>query len=250
MAKPKKQTEYLKVEDVLDSRESLNSKPGYRKDNKWHLYDPLFISNAENYEATDEQKWKSAKFLDKSYFGYYCWPNDKIKINVNSSEIFTQNRSPKNAPPLNLIIKKFQEKSFIEKFMKYNQLETETAAKFDKKNVYMFKSLFRCFGTDEAFHDIFINLCTLIDESDTQKIERAHKLAAELLNGLIKGSKYWEYKKLVALWSKLRPILDEIMENMTNETVHLWSQSFASIFVKLNILLLYFSILLTKYYFS
>ncbi len=54
----------------------------------------------------------------------------------------------------------------------------------------LFKGLFRNFGL--AFVDNFIErLYVLIHEKTKEKQEGSHRVAAEIVAGMIRGSKYW-----------------------------------------------------------
>lgn len=94
----------------------------------------------------------------------------------------------------------------------------------------MFKSLFRNFGRADIVHSLFELLDKLISDKDTNTHECSHKLAAEILSGLIRGSKSWPLSSLKLLWSRLRPILDKIVENMSTDNVKLWYNCFSNSF--------------------
>lgn len=52
-------------------------RPGYRLDNQWHLFDPNYVDTTTS-EATESEraKWNESTFMEKSYWGYYCWPTE------------------------------------------------------------------------------------------------------------------------------------------------------------------------------
>jgi hypothetical protein len=43
--------------------------PGDRLDNMWHRYD------VKSLPQTEEQ-WNSTVFIDKTFWGFYCWPRE------------------------------------------------------------------------------------------------------------------------------------------------------------------------------
>lgn len=56
--------------------------------------------------------------------------------------------------------------------------------------MFVFKGLFRNFGS--AFVDNFIEkLYVLIHQKIKEKEEGSHRVAAEIVAGMIRGSKYW-----------------------------------------------------------
>jgi proteasome activator subunit 4 len=262
MVKPKKQTvEYSKIKRLInehvDPIERFKDKSdiaidkfvsGYRLDNNWHLYDPSFINENELDRDEDVIKWEKTIFLDKTYWGYYCWPA-KITVNLNRREAYPL--TPAGDPDLEEIRppaiadlydyseavkpirKRFQnDEEFMDKFISYNLIEdSKGSEKFDKKKAYLFKALFRNFGSAKIVNGLFKRLYDLIVTKDQQVIERSHKLAAEMVCGLIKGSKYWKLRDLKELWAQLKTMFDLIMENIQNETIGLWINCFSNAFV-------------------
>ncbi|CAF1187532.1 unnamed protein product [Didymodactylos carnosus] len=70
------------------------------------------------------------------------------------------------------------------------------------------KGLFRNFGL--AFLDNFMEqLYVLIGENIKDKEKGSHRLTAEIVAGMIRGSKYWTLDMLDELWKKLEPFLME-----------------------------------------
>jgi proteasome activator subunit 4 len=210
--------------------------PGYREDNKWHSYDPNFIQNIQNPDDEhEERKWQSTHFLDKTYWGYYCWPS-KLNVNVNKRQSFHSEQNLKSNPfgqAIRPLIDKFKNDShFVQKFIQLSTIEhSKGNEKFDKKKFYLFKALFRNYGSCEIFNNLFDHLNALITDKKTETQECSHKLAAELVSGLIRGSKYWPLRQLKELWTKLRPILDLMVDNLSNENIGLWSSCFYTAFV-------------------
>ena len=247
MVKIKKQTkEYDTVElirqetnnELNESQITINKpNPGYRQDNKWLFFTPNFI-NTNNMDSVDDDKWNNTKFLDKSYWGYYCWPS-KLNVNLNKRDNYTTNVNSGKSGDYNDAVKPLREKfqndaEFVKKFIKLSIIEESKGnEKFDKKRFYFFKALFRNFGTSEIFNNLYEHLNRLITDKDTQTQECSHKLAAELICGLIRGSKYWPLADLKVLWSKLKPLFDLVMENISTENLKLWYSCFSAAFVSI-----------------
>jgi proteasome activator subunit 4 len=206
--------------------------PGYRSDNKWHLYNPNFINPNEKDSNTDQQTWNDAKFLDKSYWGYYSWPTSKIDIPSNLRSNLNSETCEYSAA-IKYVKDKFQfDGEFVKKFIKLSTIEESKGnEKFDIKKFYFFKSLFRNFGNTDIFNNLYENLRLLICDKHSQTHESSHKLASELLSGLIRGSKYWSLSDLKVLWSNLKPILDLIFENISTENIDLWYSCFSNAYV-------------------
>lgn len=207
--------------------------PGFRADNTWHFYNSTFINTNVDAatEKRDAQVWENAKFLDKSYWGYYCWPA-KIQVVANSRANFSTHVS-EYSDAVKPIRDKFQyDADFVKKFIQFSIIEESKGnEKFDKKKFYFFKSLFRNFGSTDIFNNLYENLVLLISDKQTQTQECSHKLASELISGVIRGSKYWSLADLKVLWSKLKPIFDLIIENISTENLKLWYNCFSTAYV-------------------
>ncbi len=120
---------------------------------------------------------------------------------------------------------------FFEKFIKLSTIEESKGnEKFDKKKFMFFKSLFRNFGTSSIIQNLFDHLHKLVNDKQQQTQECSHKLAAEIISGLMRGSKYWPYTDLQQLWLKLKLIFDQVVENLTSENLKLYYNCFSTAF--------------------
>jgi proteasome activator subunit 4 len=238
MIKHKKQTKRYNTLELIN-QEMPNGKklskhqvaineaqPGYRLDNSWHVFDPDFLNN--------QQKWDNTCFLDKSFWGYYCWPSS-VNVNVNKRETYPLedvNSTDTFSQCVKPIRDRFMNDSeFVLKFIRLSTIEeSKGKEKFDKKHFYLFKALFRNFGSAKIFNNLFVHLNKLITDKESQTHECSQKLASELVSGLIRGSKYWSFSDLKELWAALKPLLDLAMDNMTTETLKLWFTCFSNAF--------------------
>lgn len=216
MCKFKKVMTLYKTDDFIEGAQINTYSPGYRQDNMWNLY---------SYNFSD---WQSAKYLDKSYWGYYSWPS-RLSIASNHRLTYSEYIDGEFLEAIEQIFSKFKDKHYVTNFLRLNQLEDESCEKkFDKKKFYLFKCLFRNYGSLEVFNSLFEHLKNLV--CDTKTTQCSHKTAAELLSGLIRGSKYWPYNELCILWSQLEDLFDLIVENITKETIDIWTECFSNSF--------------------
>jgi proteasome activator subunit 4 len=243
MVKFKKETKKYDTIEVIKSEtnnkinesqiEINRAKPGYRSDNNWHLYDPKFLSNILEKSEQDNKKWENTKFLDKSYWGYYCWPS-KIEINLNKRKTFTTdtNEFSEAVKPIEMRFRNDPE--FVKKFIKLATIEeAKGQERFDKKKFHLFKALFRNYGSVSIINNLYDHLTMLVTDKQIQTHECSHKLAAELISGLIRGSKYWPLDDLKQMWTKLKVILDLVIENISTENIKLWLICFSTSFVSI-----------------
>ena len=242
MTKFPKKTTTFNIKELLarETNDELNEEsyiainlkdPGYRRDNKWHLFDSKFLSDFyDNSIIQDEKKWEDTCFLDKSYWGYYCWPA-QIKINFNQRQNFKNNENEFNKV-VEAIEQHFSDPNFIEKFIQFATIEeTKGSEKFDKKRFHLFKGLFRNFGKSEVINGLFERFSLLLKDSKENTRECSHKLAAEMIGGLIRGCKYWPLRELKHMWTKLKDTFDMLMENLSIETLEIWLDCFSTSFV-------------------
>ena len=119
--------------------------PGFRDDNAWHVYNPNFLD--------EEVKWENVVFLDKSFWGYYCWPS-RITVNLNRRQTYAledsgnhgvQQDAAESAEPYAECMKAVRDRfkndaEFVRKFIQLATIEeSKGQEKFDKKRFYLFK---------------------------------------------------------------------------------------------------------------
>ncbi|CAF0911086.1 unnamed protein product [Adineta steineri] len=114
------------------------------------------------------------------------------------------------------------DENFLIQLIKIN-VNNEDIIKFDKSRFSMFKSLFRIFGL--SFFDNFMKqLDLLVHRKKHEKQE--HRLAAEIVAGMIRGSKYWTLDMLDEFWHKLTLFLNEVCVNLSPDLFIYWGLSF------------------------
>ncbi|CAF3301587.1 unnamed protein product, partial [Rotaria sp. Silwood2] len=103
--------------------------PGDRHDNVWVTID--------GYKQPETQTdWEQTCFLDKSFYGYYTWPNI-IKYSMNKRERYTANNMPEQVA---ILYERFIDKNFIQRSIQLMVFDEEkNEIKFDKTRFLMFK---------------------------------------------------------------------------------------------------------------
>ncbi|UJR08489.1 hypothetical protein I4U23_012756 [Adineta vaga] len=188
--------------------------PGDRDNNFWITYD--------NYKPPKTQiEWEETCFLDKLYSGYYTWPQI-IKYSMNKRTRYMPNTMPEQ---IAILYDRFIDKDFIKRFTELTVFDKQHQTDFDLIRFVMFKGLFRNFGL--IFFDTFLEqLYVLIHEETEEKRKCNHRIAAEIVAGTIRGSKYWTLEMLDELWKKLTPFLTEVCTNLNAETSICWNWCF------------------------
>ncbi|CAM4792055.1 unnamed protein product [Rotaria magnacalcarata] len=142
---------------------------------------------------------------------------------MNKRERYTKDNMPDDVA---ILYDRFMDTNFISKFTQFMVLDEEKGKiSFDTRRFHMFKGLFRNYGL--AFIDNFMErLYILVREKTKEKQEGSHRVAAEIVAGMIRGSKYWTIEMLDELWLKLTPLLNEVCSNLGPETLSYWASCF------------------------
>ncbi|KAF7991064.1 hypothetical protein HCN44_002626 [Aphidius gifuensis] len=174
--------------------------PGLRDDNAWLQYN-------YNNRPLNEQQWNEPRYIHKQY-------NDKTIRIFNESELLIENF--------------FIDSSNVDKLMKYNSLEERKGKdKFNNFRFLFYKRLFRNHGITHL-NNFLIHLKYLVKDK-----QESHQLcAAELIAGLIRGSKHWPFNMVNDMWNLLLPIIGDALNNISTETVNDWALCFGSAVAK------------------
>ena len=202
---------------LIKIEEKLLVKPGERSDNSWLQY------SSDN-RPLDQKSYDEPRYLHKTYFGYYTWPAEDL-VYAPSSEQPKLDRKEEEMPESERIIFRFfTSESNVSKLVEFLSLENKKGQDhFDTERFGMFKALFRNFGDS-----VLAPLRCHIEKLVTDHRESHQRAAAELIAGLVRGSKHWTYDKVESLWSWLLPIVRQALTLMSPETIKDWGTSFAS----------------------
>ncbi|MEE6474290.1 hypothetical protein FKM82_010338 [Ascaphus truei] len=118
----------------------------------------------------------------------------------------------------------FADEKFVDQLIKFLSLEDRKGKdKFNPRRFCLFKGVFRNF--DDAFLPILKpHLERLVADSH----ESTQRCVAEIIAGLIRGSKHWTFEKVEHLWSFLCPLLRTALSNITVETYSDWGTCIAT----------------------
>lgn len=193
------------------------SRPGCREDNRWMQY-------CRESLPADAHTWNEARFMHKQFHGYYAWP-PLVEVYAPASE-----QPPTDRPRAQMTV---QEQEILDFFTCQENVDTlvhflamEEKKDRDKFNGYrfiMFKNLFRNYGNALVPH--FLGH---LQELVLSKEENRQRAAAEIIAGIIRGSKHWRFEETAAMWTVVVPLLRTALGNMTVETVGDWGICFAT----------------------
>uniref|UniRef100_A0A669EMM0 Proteasome activator subunit 4a n=1 Tax=Oreochromis niloticus TaxID=8128 RepID=A0A669EMM0_ORENI len=190
---------------------------GDRKDNQWLQYNSSTLPRTQ-------KDWDQCVFVEKTHWGYYCWPRN-LMMYAPQEEQPTQNLAREEMTEWEQIIfDHFSDPVFINQFIEFLSLEDRKGKdKFSPRRFCLFKGLFRNFSDD--FLPLFRpHMERLVADSHESK----QRCVAEIISGLIRGSKHWSFSKVESLWELLCPLLRTALSNITVETYADWGTCIAT----------------------
>ncbi|XP_045600493.2 proteasome activator complex subunit 4 isoform X1 [Procambarus clarkii] len=204
----------------VDGAHSISIKPvpgDSRPDNLWMQYDSKKRINTE-------EQWEESRFVEKTYFGWYTWPKSLLVYAPPSQQPTLDRNREELKEEEKEIYDFFISHDNVDKLVSFLSLEeNKERDNFNTRRFWMFKGLFRNFG-DTFLHLLEGHIKRLVGE--TQK--SSQRCAAEIITGMIRGSKHWTFAKHEALWEVLKPILQVGMAKVTVETVEDWGTCMAT----------------------
>uniref|UniRef100_A0A673MA31 Proteasome activator complex subunit 4B n=1 Tax=Sinocyclocheilus rhinocerous TaxID=307959 RepID=A0A673MA31_9TELE len=183
---------------------------GDRPGNDWLQY------HGDSLPST-QQDWDHFCFIEKTHWGYYCWPK-KLVVYAPAAE------QPKDLSAENMnereriICDHFTDPMFIKQLIEFLSLEDRKGKdKFNPRRFCLFKGLFRNYS--DAFLPV---LKPHMEQLANDSHESTQRCVAEIIAGLVRGSKHWSFSKVEALWKFLIPLMRTALSNITVETYADW----------------------------
>uniref|UniRef100_A0AAQ6IA71 Proteasome activator subunit 4 n=1 Tax=Anabas testudineus TaxID=64144 RepID=A0AAQ6IA71_ANATE len=203
--------------ELCEVKEQSSVVAGDRPDNQWLQYDSSCLPRTQ-------QDWNRCVFVEKTHWGYYCWPR-KVIVYAPLEEQPKQNLTREEMTEREQIIfDHFSDPVFINQFIEFLSLEDRKGKdKFSPRRFCLFKGLFRNFN--DAFLPILRpHMERLVADSHESK----QRCVAEIISGLIRGCKHWSFSKVERLWELLCPLLRIALSNITIETYADWGTCIAT----------------------
>lgn len=155
---------------------------------------------------------------DKLWSGWLVWKYQSRFLIADSTKSTFQPWDPVSTPAIEVIKRLARSTSFWDKlsthFSEENYHETTVM-----DNVANVKSLVQLME-----EDIFPVLRQVIEKLISDKDQNKQRGAAELLAGLLGGSKHWPTDAQDRLWAWFTPILDQVLgTNVKTDTLTIWS---------------------------
>ena len=175
------------------------SRPGVRDDNQCLQY------RGDMTEAEVQSYW-SKPFIVKSYIGYYSWPaKDSQQATarmIHSAKDFAL--EPDSVKEM--IAQFFMDEAKINTFVEFNSLEHEKGLDFFSTD----RSLFLSFLLEIVGPRLTGVFQPHIERLVSSPEESQQRAAAEMVYGLVRGSRFWDYSSTESLWSWLLPVFQQV----------------------------------------
>ncbi|NXE38917.1 PSME4 protein, partial [Ptilorrhoa leucosticta] len=203
--------------EISGSPKPCSIQAGDRADNQWLHY------NSQSLPKTKEA-WESCCFVEKTHWGYYTWPQTMTVYAPAEQQPKLGRRRDELTEAEQIIYDHFSDPKFVEQLIKFLSLEDRKGKdKFNPRRFCLFKGLFRNF--DDAFLPV---LQPHLEQLVADSHESTQRCLAEIIAGLIRGSKHWTFEKVEKLWKLLCPLLRTALSNITVETYNDWGTCIAT----------------------
>ncbi|OXB74298.1 UNVERIFIED_CONTAM: hypothetical protein H355_006827 [Colinus virginianus] len=175
---------------------------GDRLDNQWLHYDSRSLPKTK-------EAWESCCFVEKTHWGYYTWPQTMTVYAPVEQQPKLGRRRDELTEAEQIIYDHFSDPKFVEQLIKFLSLEDRKGKdKFNPRRFCLFKGLFRNF--DDAFLPVLQpHLERLVSDSH----ESTQRCVAEIIAGLIRGSKHWTFEKESRDPRKLHWLFELLLES-------------------------------------
>ena len=204
------------LSDLVPDHDQVNvSRPGVREDNQCLQY-------KSDMTDTELQSYWNSPFIVKSYIGYNTWPSKGCR------DVARKNHSPKHfifqpESIRGLIAQFFTEENRMKTFVEFNSLEYEKGQDFFSTDRGLFLS-FLLENLGPCLSGVFQPHIERLVSSPEESQQRA---AAEMVYGLVRGSRFWDWESTSQLWSWLLPVFRQVLNNVTTETQSDWDFCFS-----------------------
>jgi len=166
---------------------------------------------------------KDILYLDNSYYGWLSWP-DTLKLykqNTITNNTQLPYYDPTSKEALYYILHVFSMPGYWKQLLGFMSMEISRTNNevFSTAHVKFFKYIFQLFEDQFLYHcilPILKEFCFNFQEKHQQRV------AAEMISGLIRGSRHWPAEKLDKLWEWLKPTLKTVLQNVIQQSVDNW----------------------------
>ncbi len=185
-----KKTRRTRIEVPDEQKQEQKGLAGCREDNEWMQYDSKMS------DADLESYWRRP-FSVKPWLGFGERYPKPLKMRT-----VDETRVPEGALR-DAFEKSFGSSEYVERLLSLNAVEHKKGEDFFSMDKSLFYALlYDAFG--DQFHHL---LMPMIKEKAASSEESDQRVAAELVFGAVRGSRFWSFERSSKLWSDLVPVL-------------------------------------------
>ncbi|KAG9300251.1 hypothetical protein G9A89_011324 [Geosiphon pyriformis] len=168
----------------------------------------------------DENNSDNVYLQDKMNLGWFAWP-DKYEVYIPRTEAMPR-IDPASEAAYNKFLESFSDPQFWGSLTSYLSQESsrDREDKFSIPNGHLFKSIFQMYE-DQFLEIVKPEVARLCEKPEEKHEQRA---AAEILAGIVRGSKHWRQNTLRAMWEWLIPLLEKTFNAITPDSLTYWER--------------------------
>ncbi|KAI8387347.1 hypothetical protein BD560DRAFT_321031 [Blakeslea trispora] len=174
-----------------------------------------------SYERLHPDNAESSILVDSMSLGWYVWPKSYKAYKVNNQDsLFNDVVDSECQEAYDEFKNTFTSDEYWLKLLSYisQEVNQKQEDRFSSTNARLFNSIFQTFGDAPlaAAKEHIEKLCEAADQKSAQRA------AAEILGGLIRGTKHWSLHKLNSVWKWLTPLLAKTFSSITPDSLTYW----------------------------
>jgi len=171
---------------------------------------------------TSPDLFSECPFIDEDPGGWCAWQKEIVGYVKGSEEEYLR-LNPADQAAFETAKKRFLDPQYLQKLLDYFALEqpsdSNSRESFSSLAVSFYKTLFQMFDLSlfEIVKPIISNFCHAYD------VQSKQRAAAEIIAGLLRGSKHWGPSKIENLFDWLIPILAKTFDGINLESLSYWN---------------------------
>ena len=184
--------------------------PGVKPSNEWMQYR----------SDLDLEAYWDKPFSVKPYMGFSCYEKSPVTLHLVDENGYDGELEGEFSESViktrQLFKKKFSDASFVKKFVELNTLEHKKGEdRLSTDKALFHAAMFESFGDwPMELLGPHVKRCVTSTQEDEQRF------AAEVAYGLMRGSRFWGYRRTKAMWEQhLVPLFNRVLENVNTESL-------------------------------
>jgi proteasome activator subunit 4 len=173
-----------------------------------------------SYQKLTPENVGSSILVDNITLGWYVWPEHYTAYKVNIKDFYFDQIDADSLGAYEEFGKTFNTSEYWSKLCGYlsQEVNQKQEDRFSSSSARLFASIFQMYG-DAPLASAKEHIEMLALASDQKNSQRA---AAEILGGLIRGTKHWNLNKLNTVWEWLTPLLRKVFNVITPDSLTYW----------------------------